>query len=90
MLRETRNGVLVELRVRPDSGEFRFVKKGGKLVLEVVSPAKNGRANIEIVRKLKRMFGKDVRIVRGFKTRDKLILVIGAELKEIEGRINPL
>ncbi len=51
-----------------------------------MSPPKEGKANLEIVKGLKRIFRKDVEIVKGFKGREKVILVKGAELWEIEDR----
>ncbi len=86
MIKQTENGVLIEIRVKPNSKRFCLTKKGDQLILEVMSPPKEGKANLEIAKELKRMFRKDVEIVKGFKGREKVILVKGAELWEIEDR----
>jgi len=88
MLKQTKNGVLIEVRVKPNSKRFALLRKGEKLILEVTSPPREGKANLEITRGLKRMFGRDTEIVKGFKGKEKVILVKSAELKEIEDRIS--
>ncbi len=90
MLKQTKNGVLIEVRVKPNSKRFALLRKGEKLILEVTSPPREGEANLEIIKGLKRMFGRNVEIVKGPKSRNKVILVSGAALQEIEGHINRL
>ena len=75
MIKQTENGVLIEVRIKPNSKRFALSKKGGQLILEVTSPPREGKANLEIVKGLKRLLRRDVEMVRGFKTRDKVILI---------------
>ena len=82
MIKQTGNGVLIEVKVKPNSKRFAFFEKNGQLILEVVSPPKEGKANLEIVKELKRMFGKDVKIVKGLKSREKVILIRGLGKEE--------
>lgn len=82
-IRETADGVLMEVRVKPNSRRFALSRKDGQLVLEVTSPPQEGKANMEIVKGLRKLLGKDVAIVRGLKGREKTILLRGAKLKEI-------
>lgn len=83
MIRQTDDGVVIEVRVRPNSKRFALIEKDGKLVLEVTSPPQEGKANLEIVKGLKRLFGKDVEILRGLRGREKLVLIRGARREEI-------
>lgn len=85
MIKQTENGVLIGVRVKPNSKRFALSRKGDQLILEVVSPPKEGKANLEIVRGLKRIFGKDVEIVKGLKSKEKVILVRNTNKEEIEG-----
>ena len=82
-IKQTGNGVLIRVRVKPDSKRFALARKGGQLILEVTSPPKEGKANLEIVKGLKRMFGKDVEIVKGFRSREKVVLIKGSKKEEI-------
>lgn len=89
MIRQTGNGVLIEVRVKPNSKRFALTRKDGQLVLEVTSPPQEGKANLEIVKCLKRLFGKDVEIVRGLKGKGKVILIKGAKISDIHSHLQP-
>jgi uncharacterized protein (TIGR00251 family) len=84
MMKETRDGLIIEVMVKPNSKRFALTRKDGQLILEVTSPPREGKANMEIIKGLKRLFGKDVEIVRGLKSKDKVILVRGANADEVE------
>ncbi len=83
MIKQTENGVLIGVRIKPNSKRFALSRKDDQLILEITSPPKEGRANTEIVKGLKRIFGRDVEIVKGFKGREKVILVRNARDAEI-------
>ncbi|MCK5023265.1 MAG: YggU family protein [Candidatus Aenigmarchaeota archaeon] len=84
MIKQIQNGVLIKVRVKTNSKSFGFVDKKDQLILEVKSPPKEGKANTEIVKELRKMFGKDVEIVKGLKGKDKIILVKNAKIEEIK------
>ncbi|MFH1237677.1 MAG: DUF167 domain-containing protein [Candidatus Aenigmatarchaeota archaeon] len=83
-IREAKEGVLIEVRVRTNSNRFALTRKEGRLVLEVTSQPREGEANAEIVKGLKRLFGHDVEIVHGLKGKDKVILIKNSKMPEIE------
>ncbi len=78
MIRQTDGGVIMEVRVKTGSHRFALYRKNGRLIIEITSPPREGKANLEIVKGLKRLFGKDVEIVRGLRSRDKVILIRNA------------
>ncbi len=82
-MRQTEDGVLLEIKVKTNSSQFDLYEKDGKFILEIKGKPIEGRANIEIVKELSKMFGKNIRIVRGLKSRDKLILIENAKLSDI-------
>lgn len=84
MIKQTENGVLLEVRVKPGSRRFALYGKDGKLILEVKAPPQEGKANLEIVKELRRMTHKDVEIISGFRARDKVLLIRDAKKEEIE------
>lgn len=88
MIRQAENGVLIGVRVKTGSKRFALSRKGDNLILEVTSPPREGKANEEMLKGLKRMFGRDVEIVRGARSKDKVILVRGAKKRDIENIIN--
>ncbi len=70
--KETSGGLVISVRVKPNSGAFRLHPDG---TLEIRSPPGEGKANAEIVKELSRLFGTDAVILRGRKSRRKLILL---------------
>ncbi len=77
-------GVLIEARVRTNSPKFSISRKGDELVIEVTSPPQEGKANTEIVKALKKLTGHEVEIVKGLKSRKKLIMIVGSTPADIE------
>jgi uncharacterized protein (TIGR00251 family) len=78
------DGVLIEARVKPNSPKFSLSRKGDELVIEVTSPPQDGKANTEIVKSLRKLTGHGVEIVKGLKSRKKLILIMGSTPEEME------
>lgn len=85
MVRETKEGLVFSAKIRPGSGKFSFFRKDGDIRLELKSPARGGKANAELIRKLRKMFRREVLILKGFKTRKKLVFVEGLKKEEFEG-----
>ena len=77
-------GVIIEVRVRTNSAGFSLLERDDSLIIEVTSPPQEGKANAEIIKKLKKLTGHDVEIVKGMKSKNKLILIRGATKEEIE------
>jgi len=83
MIKTHPKGIVIEVRVRPNSPRFSLSEKDGEIILEVTSPPHDGKANTEIIKNLKKMTGKDVQILKGLKSKTKLILITGAKKEEI-------
>lgn len=81
---EVPNGVILSTRVKAGSGIFSISAKEDFLEVCARSPAEGNKANMEIVKELTRLFGKDVRIVRGPKSKRKEILVKGISVRDAE------
>ncbi|MEM3030687.1 MAG: DUF167 domain-containing protein [Candidatus Micrarchaeia archaeon] len=76
----------LEVTVTPNSREFRVRRAARGLAVNVTESAERGRANAELIKKLSRLLGCGVRIVRGFGSRRKILAVeIGAD--ELEQRL---
>ncbi|OGI14754.1 hypothetical protein A3K63_02660 [Candidatus Micrarchaeota archaeon RBG_16_49_10] len=76
MLSETKEGLFVEIAVRPNSPEFKVEKKD-KLIVHCRSKPEGNKANEEIVRGLERLFKAKVKIIKGLKSKRKCILIRG-------------
>lgn len=70
--------LLYSVLVKSSSNEQMSIV-GNEIIISIVSPPEKGRANAELVKKLARHFRvepKRVRIVRGMKSRKKVVEII--------------
>ncbi len=64
----------LKLKVKPNSKRTEILKQEDhEIVLAVKSPAENNKANIEIIKFFSKMFKTKVKIVKGLKSRNKII-----------------
>ena len=66
----------VKVRVKPGSKRVKVERVGDTLVVSVRSPAREGKANAELTEVLAEYYGvpkSRVRIVRGHRSRDKVV-----------------
>ncbi len=63
----------INVIAKPNSGKQEIEKKGEVYVVRLKSAPENNKANLELIKLLKRYFGKEVRIKRGFSSRKKAI-----------------
>ncbi len=81
------NRTVLQVRVNPGKPRFRFYGKGGRFFIDARSRPEKGMVNREIVVSLGKLLGKEVRIMKGHRNREKQILVIGASLGEIRSSL---
>lgn len=70
----------LKIKVIPNSPKTRISENTKRpdidMVIELHASAENGKANIELINFLRLYLGKDVKIISGFKSRIKEIVVI--------------
>ena len=64
---------MIKVVVKPNASKFAIKKKDNYYIVSVKSVAENGKANMELIRELRKFFGRRVRIIRGVKSRKKII-----------------
>ncbi len=84
MIRETEEGTVFRARINPNSGRFGISREDGRVRINVKSPPRKGKANAEIVKELGKLSGREAVILKGLKSRDKLILVRGMKKGKFE------
>ncbi len=72
---KTLEGILIEAKIKTGCNSFSIKKDNGKFLIEVSSSPIEGKANKEIVKELKKLFKTDIQIVKGLKSKDKIILI---------------
>jgi uncharacterized protein (TIGR00251 family) len=83
-IRETGEGLILDVYVKPRSKEFKIVVEGDEIVVYCSEEPVGGRVNRELVKKLSRFFVKRVELVSGFSSRQKRLLLRDAVKSEVE------
>lgn len=83
-IQETGDGLIVSVKVRPNSAGLALYKKGDDVILELASPPREGMANQEIMSGLPKLLRCEVRILRGTQSKRKLLLLKGISEEELK------
>jgi len=78
--RTTPEGLLINVKVKTNAKRF-WLRQDG--VLEVKASPEHGKANAEIVKKLKKLLGCEVRILMGLTSKNKMILLKGMDTERL-------
>lgn len=79
---KTKNGIVLEVQVKPRSRRFR-IQANHKLVVFCRQLPFGGKVNQELIKELSKTFGRRVQIISGFRSRTKKILIRDAAEEEI-------
>ena len=83
-IRKSKDGILLSVKVNPSSGRFGLHVEAGRVLIDLKGKPEKGRANLELVAGLRKIFGRDVFVVKGHKGRDKVILVKNLSEEELK------
>jgi len=68
----------IKVKVKPNSGEQNVEKiEDDNYLVKLKSVPENNKANLELVKVLKKYFGKEVKIKSGFTSRKKIVVLKG-------------
>ena len=67
--------MIIKIRVKPNSSKQGVIKGNSGYIVHLKSRPENNKANLEIVKLLKRYFGKQVQIKSGLTSRNKTVEV---------------
>jgi len=83
-IQKTKQGVILEVYVKPRSKEFKIVAEGEEIIVFCKEEPIRGKVNKELVKQLSRIFHRNVKLVSGFTSKQKKVLIEDAEETEIE------
>jgi len=66
--------MLLEIKVKPNSGKSEIITKGEKVIAYLKSAPEHGKANRELLKILLKNYSK-ARIVKGLNSKNKTVLV---------------
>ncbi|MGE0634085.1 MAG: DUF167 domain-containing protein [Pseudobdellovibrionaceae bacterium] len=84
MIKETLKGITIQIYAQPGAKKTELVgAHGGALKVKVAAPPVDGEANEELFEFLAKTLGiskRNVKLLRGEKSRNKIFLVVGCSL----------
>lgn len=83
-VQETKQGMILEVFVKPRSKEFKIMVEGEKIVVFCREKPVKGKVNKELVKELSRLFHRKVELVSGFTSKQKRLLIKDAKKSEVE------
>ncbi|MCK5150054.1 DUF167 domain-containing protein [Candidatus Pacearchaeota archaeon] len=63
----------INVKIKPNSGEQNIERKDDFYLIKLKSVPEDGKANLELLKLLKKYFGKEVKIKSGFNSRKKVV-----------------
>jgi len=68
--------MIIEVKVKPNSKKQEIEKiSNNKYVVSLKKPAEDNKANIELIKLMKKHTGKNIKIIKGLKSKNKIIEV---------------
>ncbi|HLC55767.1 MAG TPA: DUF167 domain-containing protein [Candidatus Nanoarchaeia archaeon] len=64
---------VIKIKVKINQSKNNIEKKDDYYLIKIKEKAENNKANIEIIKFLRKYFNKDVKIIKGLKSKEKLI-----------------
>jgi len=83
-INEVKDGVILDVNVKPNSKEFKIVVEGNEIVVFCVEAPVKGKVNKELLKEFSRLFHTKVELVSGFASRQKKLLIRGFGKSEVE------
>lgn len=87
MLRETNDGLVLNLRISPNASKNEIIKTDESLKLKITAQPIDGKANKALIEYLSKLFKvpkSSFEIIKGQTSKDKTILIKIKDLKKIE------
>ena len=65
---------MIKVKVRPNSGKQEVIKvSDDEYTVWLKSAAEGGKANLELIKLMKKYLGKNIKIIKGLRSRNKII-----------------
>jgi uncharacterized protein (TIGR00251 family) len=85
---ETKDGVILEVFVKPKSQKFEVLLEGDEVVVRCTEEPVKGKVNKELLKALSKLFHTNVELVSGATSRQKRLLLKGIEKSDVERRLH--
>ncbi|MFA5572335.1 MAG: hypothetical protein GX799_09115 [Crenarchaeota archaeon] len=86
-IKETKDGVLLHIFVKPNASKFKFEVDGEEVVVYSTEEPVKGRVNKEIIKESGKLLGFQVEIISGMTSKQKVLLFRGANKTEVKAAL---
>jgi uncharacterized protein (TIGR00251 family) len=76
-LTETKDGVVVDIFVKPNSSKFDVLVEGKEIIVHSTEVPEKGKVNKEIIKEFTKLFHKKTEIVSGLTSKQKKLFIAG-------------
>jgi uncharacterized protein (TIGR00251 family) len=83
-VKDTKDGAILEVFVKPKSPKFEVLLEGDDVVVRCTEEPVKGKVNKELVKTLSKLFRTNVELVSGATSRQKRLLLKGMATSEVE------
>jgi uncharacterized protein (TIGR00251 family) len=83
-VKETENGALIEVFVKPNSKRFEITIDDGEIVVYCTEQPVKGKVNKEITKGFSKLFHTKVELVSGLTSKQKRLIITGIGKSEVE------
>jgi uncharacterized protein (TIGR00251 family) len=87
---ETRDGLVLEVFVKPKSRKFKIIVEEDKIVVHCQEEPVKGKVNKELVKEFSKLFHCKVELISGFTSKQKKLLLQEIEKNKVEHLLSQL
>ncbi|ENN96710.1 hypothetical protein J422_00671 [Methanocaldococcus villosus KIN24-T80] len=87
MIRECKDGVIVDIEVQPNANKneiFGINEWRKRVMVKIKAPPVEGKANKEIIKFFRKLFNSDIEILSGTTSSKKSVLIKGVKKEDVE------
>lgn len=81
---ETKDGIVLEVSVRPKARQFKIVIERDEIVVFCTEEPTRGGVNKELVKRLSKLLHREIVLVSGFTSRQKRLLINDTDKETLE------
>jgi uncharacterized protein (TIGR00251 family) len=83
-VKETKNGTIIEVFVKPNQPKFNVKIDGDEIIIFCTEEPFKGKVNKELVKELSKLFHAEIEIVSGLTSKQKRLLIKNMSKKQVE------
>jgi uncharacterized protein (TIGR00251 family) len=83
-VKETKNGAIIELFVKPNQPKFNIKIDGDEVVVFCTKEPVKCKVNKELIKELSKLFHAEIEVISGLTSRQKRLLVKNLSKSEVE------